>query len=179
MPSRLSQQDFLTMHKTLAFFLFFGMMTVVVSASRVTPSENNKVYAKEYYQNGQIKAEGWEMGGMKMGYWKFYHANGSIASEGHFRKNERDAYWHFYNTDGLIIKEGHYEHGSAENWWIFYDIANQSTSKFQFKNNRKNGFCLQYKKRKLLRAEKYINNIKVGEWTSIFAFKRDNPGVSF
>ncbi|MBL4662736.1 MAG: hypothetical protein JKY22_04075 [Flavobacteriaceae bacterium] len=151
----------------------------MVSASEPCLLESKKMYSKEYYHNGQIKAEGWEMGNMKMGYWKFYHINGKLVSEGHFKKNKKNKYWHFYNEKGELTKEGHYLIGSAENWWIFYDIANATTSKFQYKNNKKNGFCLRYKKGKLIKTEKYTNNIKVGEWTSYISFKRDNPGVSF
>ncbi|MEM7086632.1 MAG: hypothetical protein AAF489_10650 [Bacteroidota bacterium] len=167
------------MNKALTLFLFFGIVIATTSASELSSMEGEKMYSKEYYHNGQIKAEGWEMGTMKMGYWKFYHPNGSLASEGHFNKNKRNNYWHFYNEKGALIKEGHYRNGSTENWWIFYDIANAKTSKFQYKDNQKNGFCLRYKKRKLIRVEKYTNNVKVGQWTSLFAFKRDNPGVSF
>ena len=167
------------MSKALTFFLFFGIVTSMNATSTLSLEEGVKMYSKEYYDNGQIKAEGWEMGTAKMGYWKFYHPNGILASEGHFKKNRRSDYWHFYNEKGTLLKEGHYLSGSAENWWIFYDIANAKTSKFQYKDNQKNGFCLRYKKRKLIRVEKYTNNSKVGEWTSIFAFKRDNPGVSF
>jgi len=170
---------FLIMNRALTVFLFFGIMTSITTASEFSLIEGEKMYSKEYYNNGQIKAEGWEMGEMKMGYWKFYHPNGALASEGRFKKNKKNEYWHFYNEKGALTREGHYLSGSAENWWIFYDIANAKTSKFQFKKNQKDGFCLRYKKRKLIRVEKYTNNTKVGEWTSILAFKRDNPGVSF
>ena len=167
------------MNRALTLFLFFGIAIFLTSTEAFSAEEGVKMYAKEYYSNGQIKAEGWEMGSMKMGYWKFYHANGALASKGHFKKNKRNDYWHFYNKKGALLKEGHYLSGSAENWWIFYDIANAKTSKFQYENNQKNGFCLRYKKRKLIGVEKFTRNTKVGEWTSILAFKRDNPGVSF
>jgi antitoxin component YwqK of YwqJK toxin-antitoxin module len=166
------------------FLIFFGTNVSFAHTFLINPSmvgNNNggvKLYTKEYYENGNMKAEGWEIGEIKTGFWIFYHPNGTIESKGHYLENKKNGYWHFYNETGQELKEGHYTHGSAENWWIFYDIANAQTSKFQFKNNKKNGFCLRYKNRKLIKAEKYSNNKKEGEWTSIFAFKRDNPGVS-
>ena len=161
------------MYKTLVFLIFFGtMMTSGYAAEE-------KIYTKIYYSNGIIKAEGWQMGTTKTDYWIFYHANGKVASRGHFSNNNKNGYWYFNDTCGYIEKEGHYVNGSAENWWIYYDIANSITSKFQYKNNQKNGFSLCYKNRKLIKAEKYTNDKKVGEWTSLIVFNRDNPGVSF
>lgn len=156
--------------KTIIFFLFFGI-AFQVSAE--------KLYQKEFYPNGQIKSEGWMKMDSKTDYWYFYHPNGKVASKGTFRNNKKHGYWYFYSENGLPVKEGHFILGSAENWWIFYDSQTEFSSKFQFKNNKKNGFALRYKKKRLIKAEKYINNKKEGEWTSVLAFKRDNPEVKF
>lgn len=161
----------------LAFLFFFGIFLVYNSTAHTLALEN--MYAKEYYKNGILKAEGWIKGDKKIKFWIFYHTNGTIASKGHFKNNKKDGYWYYYNTQNELIKEGHYKNGSAESWWIFYDIANQKKAKFEFKNNRKNGFALHYNKHKLMRAEKYEDDKKLGEWTSIWAFKKDNPDVSF
>ena len=137
-----------------------------------------KDYKKEYYSNGQLKAEGWQQMQQKTDYWIFYHANGQVASKGHFKANKRDGYWHFYNPSGHKEKEGHFILDSAENWWIFYDIGTRNKSKFQYKDNQKNGFCLRYSKSKLIKAEKYHAGKKLAEWTSLREFRRDNPDVS-
>ena len=172
------------MFKYLFIFVFFGITNAMASSYAITemiPLEENpsKLYAKNYYDNGVLKAEGWEIGDMKMGYWIFYYENGQVKSKGHFQNNSKNGYWYFHSEEGAVNKEGHYMSGKAENWWIFYDIANATTTKFQFKNNKKNGYALCYKKNKLKRAEKYEDDIKVGTWTSIYTFKRDNPNASF
>ena len=168
--------------KTPIFIIFFWILSLGIGIFSIQANDfletSEKTYAKEYYNNGQLKAEGWQYGDIKTDFWIFYYPNGTIASKGHFSENAKNGYWYYYNEDGRKEKEGHYVKGSAENWWIFYDIANQKTSKFQFKNNKKNGFSLRYEKKKLIKAEKYTNNIKEDEWTSIIAFRRDNPGVS-
>jgi len=148
-------------------------MTVSFSAKA------EKMYSKEYYENGFIKAEGWQMDSSKTGYWIFYHPNGKIASKGHFEKNKRDKYWYFYSKTGELEKEGHFIKGSAENWWIFYEIGTRNKNKFEYKNNLKNGYGLRYKNKRLIKVEKYINDRKEGEWTSISSFRRDNPNVAF
>ncbi len=143
------------MYKILAFLIFFG--TIMTSGY----ASEEKIYIKIYYSNGIIKAEGWQMGAIKTDDWIFYHSNDRVVSKGH------------------IEKEGHYVNGSAEDWWVFYDIESSKTIKFQYRNNLKNGYSLCYKNTKLIKAEKYINDKKVGEWNSFIAFKLDNPGVSF
>ena len=91
--------------------------------------------------------------------------------------------FYFGGHDGIInFKEGHFIKDKAEKWWIIYDIAgnkeNRITRKYQYKNNKKNGYCLLYKNDKLFKAEKYSNDLKLGEWTDIFSFKKDNPNAS-
>ncbi len=138
-----------------------------------------KSYHKSYYPDGTIKAEGWLMDTQKVDFWIYYHPNGKVASKGHYKADIMHGYWHFYYPQGKLKKEGHFVLGSVENWWIFYELGSRKKSKFQFKNNQKNGFCLRYEGSKLILAEKYIADKKVGQWTSVRAFKRDNPDVSF
>lgn len=172
------------MFRLFIFLSLFGITSSLLAseglASAIVSEENPvKLYTKDYYANGVLKAEGWEMGNMKMGYWIFYYKNGQVKSKGHFQNNYQNGYWYFYSEIGIVKKEGHYLSGKAENWWIFYDIANATITKFQYKNNKKNGYALCYFNNKLKRAEKYEDNLKVGTWTSLFAFRRDNPNVSF
>lgn len=162
--------------KKYLFFILFGIISGSYAVSSKPLTE--KKYTKEYDANGNLKAEGWKSMNSKTGYWTFYHINGAVSSKGHFSTNAPHGYWYFYNHQGRLIKEGHFKNGSAENWWIFYDLATKGKSKFQFKYNQKNGFALRYKKNKLVKVEEYIQGQKVAEWTSLFAFKLDNPNVS-
>ncbi|NNE76654.1 MAG: hypothetical protein HKN31_06225 [Pricia sp.] len=165
------------MKYTLLTFFFFGIITSL--HSHETTAVGKKSYTKKYYSNGSLQAEGWVMGTMKMGYWKLYHPNGKLAAKGHFSKNKKDQYWHYYNTLGDIIKEGHYRNDSAEDWWIFYEPENSEKLKIQYRENRRHGYAMRYKKRKLVKVERFDNNEKTGEWTSVIAFKIDNPGVTW
>ena len=146
----------------------------------VSPAVNEdagRMYIKEYYSNGNLKAEGWVMGSEKTSYWYHYHENGNIASRGHYKKDTKSEYWYYYNEKGALMREGHYIMGIAENWWIFYDLAAQEKRKTQYQNNKKNGFSLIYQKDKLVKVEKYIQDVYKGMWTSIRSFRRDNPDV--
>ncbi len=142
-------------------------------------AETAKEYVYEYYKSGIKKAEGWTANNAKTNFWFEYHNNGSLASKGHYENGKRDGYWFFYNFNGNLIKEGHYENGNAENWWIYYEIEFQTVTKIQFEGNQKNGYAIVYKNNRPMRAEKYENGKKTGEWTSLYSFKRDNPNQDF
>lgn len=165
----------MVLKKSLLLF-YFGILCMSYSLAATSLTDKN--YQKKYYENGVLQAEGWHTGNAKTDYWYFYHANGTIAKKGSFRSNRKNGYWYYYSEDGELLKEGHYRDGITEGWWIFYDIATQTEKRFQHKNNQKNGYALIYKNNRLRRAEKYKNDSKIGEWTSVFSFKRDNPDVS-
>lgn len=156
--------------------LYLFLVLSLFSSTELIPIKH---YSKIYYENGTLKSEGWLADNYKDGYWKYYYENGKLSSKGHFQNNKKDGYWYFYDQDENLEKEGHFVYGSAENWWIFYEIGTSNKMKVQFKNNKKNGFALCYKNNRLIRAEKYINDSKTGEWTTISGFKRDNPNADF
>ena len=163
--------------KLILIISLTGQMSYTTASTGLVASD--KIYIKEYYDNGTLKAEGWEINKMKTDYWFFYFQNGKIARKGDYKSDKKDGYWYLYNNEGIMLKEGHYLQNKTENWWIFYDIAKNETRKIQFKNNKKNGIGLFYKKNKLLKAVKYVDDEQTGEWTSISSFRRDNPNISF
>jgi antitoxin component YwqK of YwqJK toxin-antitoxin module len=164
------------MRRHLFVLLFIGLLGSPILLANNTIA---KSYLKEYYNTGQLKAEGWSMQNQKTDFWIFYHPNGQVREKGHFYNNKRQGYWYYYNSKGQLLKEGHFIENSAQDWWIFYEIDSAYKSKFEYKNNQKNGFGLQYRKNKLIKALKYYNDKKIGEWESLREFRRDNPEVSF
>lgn len=141
------------------------------------PELQKKEYRKEFYSTGTPKAEGWELNGFREDYWIFYHPNGKVFKKGHYLDNRMHGYWYFYSEENELIKEGHIKQGVAEDWWIFYE--GKTVKKVQMIKGNKEGFALCYSNRKLERVEKYFNNEKTGEWTSLNSFKIDNPEVKF
>lgn len=144
-------------------FLFFGK-----------PFEENPHYSREYYETGNLKAEGWLKDGVKTDYWKFYHPNGKLSEEGHYKSNRKEKYWHFYFQTGKPEKEGHFENGKMTDWWLFYDQTGRVNHKCQLSNGKKNGYCLRYSNEKLTSAEKYRNGKKIKEWFSLGSFRKEN-----
>lgn len=157
-------------HKVLAFTsLFF-----ILFQNSIEPVN---IYSREFYENGILKAEGWKNGTLKENYWYFYYPNQNISKKGHYLHDSQEGYWFFFEKDNVLAKEGNFEDGVENGWWIFYN--GDITKKMFFKNGEKEGFALIYKNNKLKKAEKYSNNLKTGEWTSLIKFKYDNPEVPF
>lgn len=155
------------------------VLTLSLIGTLLQPSSQSTdpVYIKEYYSDGSLKAEGWRANDMNQNYWIYYYPNQAVAKKGHFLNDKMNAYWYFYAEDGNLSKEGHFNEGKEVNWWVFYkgDIS----KKIQYSNGNKEGYALIYKNKQLKKAEKYTQNIKTGEWTSLIKFKLDNPEVHF
>lgn len=71
---------------------------------------------------------------------------------------------------------------NAEKCGIIYDIASPKSDRivkeYQFRDNKKNGYRLSYRNNILCMAEKFFNNLRIGEWFDFLAFKNDNPNAS-
>ena len=137
-------------------------------------SWGQKTYHKSYYSNGNIKEEGWQIGGTKIDYWKFYYKNRVLKKEGHYKNNLPVNYWYFYHKDGKKEKEGHFVNGKQNKWWLYYDKEGHVNHKCQLKDNIKDGYCLLYRKKQLIKAVKFEDGKKINEWSDFSSFKKEN-----
>lgn len=135
---------------------------------------SQKKYHKSYFSNGNLKEEGWLKKNQKVNYWRFYHKNGLVKKEGHYKNNLPTKYWYFYRNDASKEKEGHFVKGKQNKWWLYYDNDGNVNHKCQLKDNQKNGYCLLYKKQKLIKAVKFKNGKKINEWTDFSSFRKEN-----
>ena len=87
------------MKNKLFLFLFFLSFVVF----------SQKIYQKKYFDNGNLKEEGWILNSNKNGYWYSYFQNGKIKDEGYFNNNLKTGFWKDYNTKGIKISEGDYK----------------------------------------------------------------------
>lgn len=108
-------------------------------------------------------------------YFKDYFSNGKLKSEGWLNQSQKEDYWFFYNENGTKKEEGHFANNKKCKWWIFYIHEEEISKKCQFESDKMNGLCLIYKNGEIIRAEKYLNDLKIKQWNSIAEFKKDNP----
>ena len=132
-----------------------------------------KLYTKEYFDMGQLKAEGRLNDNAKTDYWLFYYENGKIKEEGFYTVNQRNKYWKFYKVDGTKQMEGRFKSDLAYGWWVFY-VNDKVEKKVEYSEGKKNGYSLYYTNGDILKVEKYKDDIKTREWTDYATFKRDN-----
>ena len=110
----------------------------------------SKTYVKNYFENGQIESEGWIQDNQKIDYWFYYFENGNKKEEGHYACNRKTK------------------------WWISFDEKEVIQRKRQFYNDKLEGLAVIYQNGKVIRAEKYKMNIKIKQWESLSAFRKDN-----
>ncbi|RKE98418.1 toxin-antitoxin system YwqK family antitoxin [Ichthyenterobacterium magnum] len=151
-------------HITLFLFILFSCLSAF----------GQKTYQKTYFDNGNLKSEGWVENNQKTKYWKFYYKNGTLKKEGRFNKGKETKYWYFYRADGTKEKEGHFNNGVKNKWWLFYDDMEMIIHKCQLKNNQKNGYCLMYENKKIISARKYKAGKQIKEWTDFKSFRKEN-----
>lgn len=115
------------------------------------PIYGQKTYVKNYFKNGNMKSEGWLQQNQKVDYWFFYNENGSKKEEGHYLENKKTK------------------------WWLFYSISGEIQKKVEFKNNLEDGLSIFYKNGKVIKAARYKAGLKIKEWNTLSAYKKDNP----
>lgn len=111
---------------------------------------DDKIYVKNYFDNGQMKSEGWMKKNQKEGYWFSYYENGNKKEEGHFKNNKK------------------------AKWWIYYNVNEGIEKKCEFENDVMNGYCIIYFNGDVVRGEKYQSGKKIKQWNSLSEFKKDN-----
>jgi antitoxin component YwqK of YwqJK toxin-antitoxin module len=104
-------------------------------------------YIKKYYDNGQIKEEGWLKDTQNNSCWKTYYRNGILKKEGSFKDNLETKYWYFYGLNFVLEKEGHFKKGQKNDWCLFYDKLGNINHNCKLRNNKKMGivYCMKWK----------------------------------
>ncbi|MFI8377241.1 toxin-antitoxin system YwqK family antitoxin [Leeuwenhoekiella sp. NPDC079379] len=144
----------------------------------IPSNQLEKDYYKEYFENGNLKSEGWMLNSQKTDYWYYYFENGNVKGKGSYETNKKDGYWYYYTKNNKLESQGHYKNGKRVDWWVVQK-ENNVVEKVKFVNDAKEGFSLLYKNGRLFKAQHYENNVLTGAWTSIATFKKDNPNARF
>ena len=154
-------------------FLYLLILSVFLSFGFTNDKHNDpKPVYEKIYSGVDLVAEGWSVDGFKDKYWKFYK-NGVLVKEGHYDRGVQVKYWKYY-LSGKILREGHFCDGQKCQWWVEYDLEGNKSSTTEYVQGKRNGLSLIYESGELVKAVKYEDGSKVGEWTDYAAFVRDN-----
>ena len=139
---------------------------------------------KDYYNNGNVKAEGKYNNGLRVGQWSFYNIDGNIEQEGEYDdKGRYTGSWVFYYPSGNILKEESYIEGKEYGMYVEYSDEGMIIVQGNYNYGMKEGKWT-YSINGIVETGEYLNDKKDGYWTIVFddgamleegSFIEDNP----
>lgn len=136
----------------------------------------NLNYTRTYYDNGQLRSEGWILNKKKTNYWKFYYSKGGMKAKGHFKDGIKAKYWYYYDHDGNKAREGNYKNGLREGWWKYY--KNDTIIDIQFKQDKRNALSIFRVNGKAVKAEYYKDDRTKKVWHTFEKFRKEYPQIN-
>jgi antitoxin component YwqK of YwqJK toxin-antitoxin module len=94
-------------------------------------------------------------------YKKYYYPNGNLSSEGYLVNGKPDAYWKTYHENGKLKSEGNRKNYALEGEWFFYDNQGDTVLIMEYKNNKKHGLRTAFFVDEIVQ-ENYSNDVKQG-----------------
>lgn len=77
---------------------------------------------KDFYDNGNLRAEGIYKDGLKVGVWKYYYDNGKLEQTGKYDTSGKlVGKWVWYYSSGNILREENYINGLSDGLMTEYD----------------------------------------------------------
>ncbi len=123
---------------------------------------------KEYYYDGQLKAEGKYDKGKKVGGWKYYYPDGTLEQEGYYNtEGLTEGLWKWYYPSGLLHREENYLNGSADGLSLEYDENGSIVTSGEFIEGNEEGKWF-YNIDGCLEEGIYRNGLRNGTWSSYY-----------
>ncbi|MCF8224967.1 MAG: hypothetical protein K9J30_03725 [Bacteroidales bacterium] len=117
----------------------------------------------DFYDTGEIRAEGIYNQNRKTGTWNYYYKNGNLEQTGNFINGRNDGKWMWYYPSGKIWREESYFNGYEDGYSVEYDQEGNIISEGSFINGEKDGKWVHtvgdHKE-----VGKYIIGLREGEW---------------
>lgn len=108
-----------------------------------------------YYQNGNIKSEGFYRNNEPTGYWSYNYESGKLKMRGQLRGNSNYGLWKYFYENGQVSMEGNIFNGKREGEWRFYYESGIKKSRGNFKNNEKTGIWNHFYEDGTLKAQAF------------------------
>ncbi len=122
----------------------------------------------EYYQTGQIKAEGKYTNNVKINEWKYYYKNKNLEQIGSYNnKGEVDGKWKWYYQSGNLQREENYINGVQNGMYTEYSDDKKEIVKGEYIDGLEEGFWkTEIEDHK--EEGKYINGVREENWKHYF-----------
>lgn len=66
---------------------------------------------QSYWQNGNLKSEGYYARGRETGFWSDYHENGQMAASGQYVEGKQHGTWRFWDSESNEEQSAEYRGG--------------------------------------------------------------------
>jgi len=130
---------------------------------------------KEYYEEGQLRAEGMYALGNRIGRWLFYHPNGSIEQEGTYNnQGTPEGTWKWYYDDGNVHREETYRNGLSDGIYTLYAENGKVITQGEYVEGLEEGFW-KYDYGDIREEGNYRAGMRNGEWKTYY----DNGQLAF
>jgi antitoxin component YwqK of YwqJK toxin-antitoxin module len=136
---------------------------IMIGEGIVTEKGERDGYWKEYYDNGNLRAEGTYAKDKKTGKWKFYYNTGNVEQEGVYREGKPDGPWFWFYESGKLLREENYFNGLLDGPMVEYDEQEQVITRGEFIEGRPEGEWT-YKTAETLVSGNYSEGMRSGLW---------------
>ena len=108
-----------------------------------------------YFQNGNIKSEGFYKSNEPTGYWNYFYEGGKLKMRGQLRGNSNYGLWKYYFENGQVSMEGNIYNGKREGEWRFYFESGAKKSRGKFLRGEKTGIWNHFYEDGFLKAQAF------------------------
>ncbi len=113
---------------------------IIIGEGIVTEKGERDGFWKEYYDEGNLRAEGKYDKDVKNGPWKYYHKNGKLEQEGSYNKEgQPDGEWWWYYGSGEILREEYYYLGRLDGTMTEYSEEGEVITRGEYIDGLEDG----------------------------------------
>ncbi len=167
------RRDYDTSGKVVASFIFSNGK---ITGEGIIDDEGVKDGPwKEYYEDGQLRAEGLYNLGNRIGRWRFYHQTGGLEQEGNFNdQGKPEGPWKWFHENGNVFREEAYRNGKLDGLFTEYTDDGKVVVQGEYVDGLEEGFW-KYEYGDTREEGTYRSGMRNGEWKAYY----DNGQLSF
>jgi antitoxin component YwqK of YwqJK toxin-antitoxin module len=130
-------------------------------------NDSGQVVSGKIYSNGIVLYEGIvDEQGRKQGPWKEYYETGELKAEGKYRNDEKIQDWKYYYRNGKIEQKGEYFRGLPEGMWVWNYEDGSTWRMEEYAGGLEDGSSVEYNDTGAVIAKgSYVEGLKEGKWT--------------
>ena len=128
--------------------------------------DEGNVISSKIYNNGVVLFEGIvDENGLKQGMWKEYYETGELKAEGRYKDNLKVALWNYYYIQGTMEQTGSYVRGLPDGLWIWTYQNGQTWREEEYESGFEEGSSIEYSDSgTVITKGNYVEGFKEGEW---------------